>query len=138
MWPKVVNHLDRSGSSLALVVLPVFTKPWLKEVLSRMIAPPLFFHGGSRILIRPEGREIFGEEGEKGQNWSWIVGLCASQGAHSKDFALSKFTEQQLSDGQAALSKVASTILGGGAGQLGHMARTLQSSMRDPRMCWNS
>lgn len=119
LLPKILTKVRQEGVAV-LVVAPVFNQPYMEEMVEMMVTQPLFFPGGTSVLVPPEGGEI----GQiRQQKWSWIAGIisCGSPTSLAQARQWSRHRLQDIS--QRAIEREVSMIVGGDVGQLGCSAK---------------
>lgn len=75
----VLHHVIASRSPLVLMVVPVWSRPWMQTLLTLLVCQPVYFPGGTSLLVPPEGDYIANEI--KMGSWSWAA--CLIDGRRS-------------------------------------------------------
>lgn len=70
---RVSMKIQRDASPSVLIIMPLWSRSWLKRIQGMLISQPVVFGGGTQLLEPPEGRHI-AEEIKQGQ-WQWVAAL---------------------------------------------------------------
>lgn len=70
---RVLMKIQRDASPSVLIIMPLWSRSWLKRMQKMLISQPVVFGGGTQLLEPPEGRHI-AEEIKQGQ-WQWVAAL---------------------------------------------------------------
>ena len=125
LLPSVLQKIKDEALTSVLVIAPVFSKPWIEDLMSLMDQPGVFFPGGTQCLVPPEGLEIAGQQDH--HNWSWFAGTLSARPEGCKDTETLSRSQQPLNTGRRETVEVVSTILGGSVGSLGYRAKQLET-----------
>ena len=122
---SVLQKIRDEALTSVLVIAPVFSKPWIEDLMSLMDQPGVFFPGGTQCLAPPGGLEIAGQQDH--HNWSWFAGTLSARPEGCKDTETLSRSQQPLNTGRRETVEVVSTILGGSVGSLGYRAKQLET-----------
>jgi hypothetical protein len=127
---RVLQHIEASSCASVLLVVPAWSRAWIRDFSRMCICQPIVFGGGTRILIPPEGGIIAGETVHR--NWSWIACvLSCSPDACSA--GRQRQSQPTAKDGGLLVQTAVSTILPGGSGLPSLLGKAIASSFSRQR-----
>jgi len=83
--PNVLRHLEASGATSVVIMVPIWQRPWLAQILLKSRGPILLLNGGTSLLSPPEGVHCCLPLAPG--KWTWMITRIAS----------SSFVKQHLS-----------------------------------------
>jgi len=69
--PAVLRHLEMSGETSIIMMVPVWKRPWLSKILHQSSGPLLLLQGGTSLLSAPEGAHCSLPLAPG--KWTWLI-----------------------------------------------------------------
>jgi hypothetical protein len=84
--PSVLRHLEMSGETSIILMVPIWHRPWLSQILHQSSGPLLLLQGGTSLLSAPEGAHC--SLPLTPGKWTWLITRVGSTSYNKRHMQL--------------------------------------------------